>query len=138
MVCWSHYIREVSHTLPHYSTYHVHIVCSLSGTFPFNEDEEISDQIHNAAFMYPPDPWSTITQDGREREREERRGERKRERERRGERERERERGEERRGERERERKRRERERREEREKEIEKKDIPLLLFYFNSNRFSF
>ena len=100
MVCWSHYIREVSHTLPHYSTYHVHIVCSLSGTFPFNEDEEISDQIHNAAFMYPPDPWSTITQDGRERERGE--------------------------------------EREKEREKEIEKKDIPLLLFYFNSNRFSF
>ena len=39
-------------------------VCSLSGTFPFNEDEEIADQIHNAAFMFPPDPWETITRDG--------------------------------------------------------------------------
>ena len=34
---------------------------SLSGTFPFNEDEEICDQIQNAAFMYPPDPWSGIS-----------------------------------------------------------------------------
>ena len=39
-------------------------MCSLSGTFPFNEDEEIADQIHNAAFMFPPDPWETITRDG--------------------------------------------------------------------------
>ncbi|XP_019858094.1 PREDICTED: serine/threonine-protein kinase D1-like [Amphimedon queenslandica] len=39
------------------------IYVSLSGTFPFNEDEEISDQIHNAAFMYPPDPWAAITQE---------------------------------------------------------------------------
>ena len=39
-------------------------VCSLSGTFPFNEDEEIADQIHNAAFMFPPDPWETVTRDG--------------------------------------------------------------------------
>ena len=37
---------------------------SLSGTFPFNEDEEIADQIQNAAFMFPPDPWSTITKEG--------------------------------------------------------------------------
>ena len=41
------------------------LFCSLSGTFPFNEDEEISDQIHNAAFMYPPDPWAGISSDGR-------------------------------------------------------------------------
>ncbi|XP_041092263.1 serine/threonine-protein kinase D2-like [Polyodon spathula] len=34
---------------------------SLSGTFPFNEDEDINDQIHNAAFMYPPNPWKTIS-----------------------------------------------------------------------------
>ena len=40
------------------------LLCSLSGTFPFNEDEEIADQIHNAAFMFPPDPWETITRDG--------------------------------------------------------------------------
>ncbi|XP_028648739.1 serine/threonine-protein kinase D2 [Erpetoichthys calabaricus] len=34
---------------------------SLSGTFPFNEDEDINDQIHNAAFMYPPNPWKNIS-----------------------------------------------------------------------------
>ncbi|CAD5121901.1 DgyrCDS10361 [Dimorphilus gyrociliatus] len=40
------------------------IYVSLSGTFPFNEDEEISDQIQNAAFMYPPSPWNEISRDG--------------------------------------------------------------------------
>lgn len=39
---------------------------SLSGTFPFNEDEEIADQIQNAAFMYPPDPWATISKEGKD------------------------------------------------------------------------
>ncbi|KAB1274319.1 Serine/threonine-protein kinase D2 [Camelus dromedarius] len=34
---------------------------SLSGTFPFNEDEDIKDQIQNAAFMYPACPWSLIS-----------------------------------------------------------------------------
>jgi protein kinase D len=34
---------------------------SLSGTFPFNEDEDIGEQIQNAAFMYPPHPWKEIT-----------------------------------------------------------------------------
>lgn len=34
---------------------------SLSGTFPFNEDEDIADQIQNAAFMYPPTPWSEVS-----------------------------------------------------------------------------
>ncbi|XP_040833787.1 serine/threonine-protein kinase D2 isoform X2 [Ochotona curzoniae] len=34
---------------------------SLSGTFPFNEDEDINDQIQNAAFMYPASPWSCIS-----------------------------------------------------------------------------
>ncbi|XP_029027408.1 serine/threonine-protein kinase D2 isoform X2 [Betta splendens] len=38
---------------------------SLSGTFPFNEDEDINDQIHNAAFMYPPNPWKQISGDGK-------------------------------------------------------------------------
>uniref|UniRef100_A0A4W3K8Q0 Serine/threonine-protein kinase n=1 Tax=Callorhinchus milii TaxID=7868 RepID=A0A4W3K8Q0_CALMI len=33
------------------------VYVSLSGTFPFNEDEDINDQIQNAAFMYPPNPW---------------------------------------------------------------------------------
>ncbi|XP_046849101.1 serine/threonine-protein kinase D3-like isoform X2 [Xenia sp. Carnegie-2017] len=40
------------------------IYVSLSGTFPFNEDEEIADQIKNAAFMYPPDPWQEISEQG--------------------------------------------------------------------------
>lgn len=40
------------------------IYVSLSGTFPFNEDEEISDQIKNAAFMYPPSPWREISPEG--------------------------------------------------------------------------
>ncbi|XP_069578360.1 protein kinase D4 [Brachyistius frenatus] len=34
---------------------------SLSGTFPFNEDEDIRQQITNAAFMYPPQPWASIS-----------------------------------------------------------------------------
>jgi len=38
--------------------------CSLSGTFPFNEDEDIADQIQNAAFMYPPNPWNEVSDDG--------------------------------------------------------------------------
>uniref|UniRef100_A0A673JMW8 Serine/threonine-protein kinase n=1 Tax=Sinocyclocheilus rhinocerous TaxID=307959 RepID=A0A673JMW8_9TELE len=37
------------------------IYVSLSGTFPFNEDEDINDQIQNAAFMYPPTPWKEIS-----------------------------------------------------------------------------
>ncbi|XP_074555478.1 protein kinase D4 isoform X2 [Halichoeres trimaculatus] len=34
---------------------------SLSGTFPFNEDEDIKQQITNAAFMYPRQPWASIS-----------------------------------------------------------------------------
>ncbi|XP_069063768.1 serine/threonine-protein kinase D2 [Pleurodeles waltl] len=34
---------------------------SLSGTFPFNEDEDINEQIQNAAFMYPASPWRQIS-----------------------------------------------------------------------------
>lgn len=37
------------------------IYVSLSGTFPFNEEEDINDQIENAAFMYPVNPWSSIS-----------------------------------------------------------------------------
>ncbi|XP_034323160.1 serine/threonine-protein kinase D3 isoform X3 [Magallana gigas] len=40
-------------------------VC-LSGTFPFNEDEEISDQIQNASFMYPAMPWKELSQEARD------------------------------------------------------------------------
>lgn len=41
------------------------VYVSLSGTFPFNEDEDINDQIQNAAFMYPPTPWKDISAEGR-------------------------------------------------------------------------
>ncbi|CAG5866929.1 unnamed protein product [Menidia menidia] len=37
------------------------IYVSLSGTFPFNEDEDINDQIQNAAFMYPAHPWKKVS-----------------------------------------------------------------------------
>ncbi|XP_017886672.1 serine/threonine-protein kinase D3 isoform X2 [Ceratina calcarata] len=40
------------------------IYVSLSGTFPFNEEEDINEQIQNAAFMYPPKPWQEISFDG--------------------------------------------------------------------------
>ncbi|XP_078799234.1 serine/threonine-protein kinase D3 isoform X2 [Oryzias latipes] len=40
------------------------VYVSLSGTFPFNEDEDINDQIQNAAFMYPPNPWKDISEEG--------------------------------------------------------------------------
>lgn len=39
------------------------VYVSLSGTFPFNEDEDINDQIQNAAFMYPARPWREISSD---------------------------------------------------------------------------
>lgn len=42
------------------------VYVSLSGTFPFNEDEDINEQIQNAAFMYPPNPWKEISSDGME------------------------------------------------------------------------
>lgn len=41
------------------------IYVSLSGTFPFNEDEDINEQIQNAAFMYPPTPWREISAEGK-------------------------------------------------------------------------
>lgn len=41
------------------------VYVSLSGTFPFNEDEDINEQIQNAAFMYPPSPWKEISSDGK-------------------------------------------------------------------------
>ncbi|XP_071633238.1 serine/threonine-protein kinase D3 isoform X3 [Temnothorax longispinosus] len=39
------------------------IYVSLSGTFPFNEEEDINEQIQNAAFMYPPTPWKEVSSD---------------------------------------------------------------------------
>lgn len=37
---------------------------SLSGTFPFNEDEDITQQITNASFMYPRHLWALISLEG--------------------------------------------------------------------------
>lgn len=37
------------------------IYVTLSGTFPFNDDEEIGDQIKNANFMFPPSPWAQVS-----------------------------------------------------------------------------
>uniref|UniRef100_A0A8C7X474 protein kinase C n=1 Tax=Oryzias sinensis TaxID=183150 RepID=A0A8C7X474_9TELE len=42
------------------------VYVSLSGTFPFNEDEDINDQIQNAAFMYPPNPWKDISEEAKD------------------------------------------------------------------------
>jgi len=39
-------------------------MCSLSGTFPFNEDEDIREQIQNAEFMFPEHLWSEVSADG--------------------------------------------------------------------------
>lgn len=39
------------------------IYVTLSGTFPFNDCEEISEQIQNASFMFPSDPWKRISKD---------------------------------------------------------------------------
>lgn len=39
---------------------------SLSGTFPFNEDEDIQQQITNAAFMYPRQIWALISLEGKD------------------------------------------------------------------------
>jgi hypothetical protein len=35
---------------------------TLSGTFPFNENEEIAEQIQNAEFMFPVSPWQEISE----------------------------------------------------------------------------
>ena len=47
----------------HMSSY-VFWLYSLSGTFPFNEDEEIKEQIQNAEFMFPENLWSEVSSDG--------------------------------------------------------------------------
>jgi hypothetical protein len=37
---------------------------TLSGTFPFEEDRDIYEQILNSNFMFPADPWESITPNG--------------------------------------------------------------------------
>ncbi|CDW53561.1 serine:threonine protein kinase D3 [Trichuris trichiura] len=34
---------------------------ALSGTFPFNEEEDILDQIKSASFLFPSHPWSDVS-----------------------------------------------------------------------------
>uniref|UniRef100_A0AC35U500 Protein kinase C n=1 Tax=Rhabditophanes sp. KR3021 TaxID=114890 RepID=A0AC35U500_9BILA len=36
---------------------------TLSGTFPFNDGEEIESQIENAAFMFPTEPWAEVSKE---------------------------------------------------------------------------
>jgi protein kinase D len=43
----------------HYGIKHINAV--FSGTFPFNEDEDIHEQIQNAYFMYPPHLWKEVS-----------------------------------------------------------------------------
>ncbi|KAI4815192.1 hypothetical protein KUCAC02_005348, partial [Chaenocephalus aceratus] len=49
--------------LPGHVVVRRHYVCQSEWHVPFNEDEDINDQIHNAAFMYPPNPWKQISSD---------------------------------------------------------------------------
>ena len=37
---------------------------SLSGVFPFDEERDIYEQIVDANFLFPGDPWAKITIDG--------------------------------------------------------------------------
>ncbi|CAH8872741.1 unnamed protein product [Trichobilharzia szidati] len=41
----------------------VGVILYVSGTFPFNEEEDIAEQIENAEFMYPSDPWDNISEE---------------------------------------------------------------------------
>ena len=41
------------------------VYVSLSGTFPFEEDSDIYEQIMNSNFMFPEDPWEEISKDGK-------------------------------------------------------------------------
>ncbi|XP_051901273.1 serine/threonine-protein kinase D3-like isoform X6 [Pristis pectinata] len=52
--------RAYNRSLDMWSVGVIIYVC-LSGTFPFNEDEDINDQIQNASFMYPARPWQEIS-----------------------------------------------------------------------------
>lgn len=41
------------------------VYVSLSGTFPFEEDRDIYEQIMNSNFMFPADPWQNVSSDGK-------------------------------------------------------------------------
>ena len=61
-VLYSHVLRKrgFNRALDMWST-GVIIYVSLSGQFPFNEQVDIEDQIKNAQFMYPDQPWKSIS-----------------------------------------------------------------------------
>ena len=40
------------------------IYVSLSGTFPFEEDRDIYEQIINSNFMFPVETWRNVSPDG--------------------------------------------------------------------------
>lgn len=63
MVCWSDTLCKVNQIMS--NLVNVPEIGSLSGTFPFNEEEDIAEQIENAEFMYPSDPWDNISEDGK-------------------------------------------------------------------------
>ncbi len=44
-----------------YRVYECRFFRYSSGTFPFNEDEDIHEQIQNAYFMYPPHLWKEVS-----------------------------------------------------------------------------
>lgn len=41
------------------------VYVSVSGKFPFNENEDINDQILHASFLFPPDIWANISPDAK-------------------------------------------------------------------------
>ena len=40
------------------------VYVTLSGTFPFEDDRDIYEQVINSNFMFPADPWESISADG--------------------------------------------------------------------------
>lgn len=41
------------------------VYVSLSGEFPFNDDEQIQDQMSRVSFLFPPNPWDKISVDAK-------------------------------------------------------------------------
>lgn len=39
-------------------------VC-LSGVFPFDESFDLLEQLSNLTFLFPPDPWDNLSNDGK-------------------------------------------------------------------------
>ena len=41
------------------------VYVSLSGTFPFDDDRDIYEQLMNTEFLFPQDTWEGISPDGK-------------------------------------------------------------------------